>query len=201
MAYPFVSRTSANVCWAIRDFMSGHTDPKMLYSDGGPEIVSAGKQLGISMYGGEPGRSTTHSRAERRIRIVKDTCRALLLQNGLPLSKWSWVVQSACISLNLMFTGDEGDSPYYTRFRRLIPKEHWSSPFGSLIYCMPPKTRSLDLHTFAPRYVPCVNVGPLTLAGGHIGSAVRALPLEVFVRSQGTHPRTLQVAYQGLASF
>eukprot|EP00971_Amphidinium_carterae_P104739 2074423-Amphidinium_carterae.1 len=140
----------------------------MIYSDGGPELIAACRQLGLAHYSGEPGRSTTHARAERKIRVVKDTIRALLLQSALPTSHWVWVVQAACSALNLTQVGDDGFTPYQRRFRKW-PEKILQSPFGSLVYCIPPKTAKQVPHPFAPRWVPCVSLGPMILPGGRMG--------------------------------
>eukprot|EP00971_Amphidinium_carterae_P127722 2530280-Amphidinium_carterae.2 len=67
------------------------------------------------------------------------------------------------------------------------------SPFGSLVYAMPPRTRKHELHVFEPKFVPCVSMGPLVLSGGRIGSAMRVLPLELFVKSGGLQPSRLWI--------
>eukprot|EP00971_Amphidinium_carterae_P192517 3820301-Amphidinium_carterae.1 len=82
-------------------FLYGETRSLVGDSDAAPELIAACKQLAIAHYWGEPGRSTTHAKAERKRQVVKDTMRALLLQSGLSVDKWTWVVQASCAALNL----------------------------------------------------------------------------------------------------
>eukprot|EP00971_Amphidinium_carterae_P352932 6492774-Amphidinium_carterae.4 len=164
----------------------------MFYSDGACEFVSAASQLAIPHYPGEPGRSTTHARAERKIRTLKDSIRALVLQAGLPAVRWSWAVHAASVALNLLWTHPDGVSAYAKRFA-MPAKAHWLAPFGSLVYAMPPRTRAQTLHPLQPRFVPCVSMGPAVLPAGRVGSAIRALPLDVFIRSGGKTPSSLWI--------
>eukprot|EP00971_Amphidinium_carterae_P112889 2235658-Amphidinium_carterae.1 len=45
MAYPMASRSSEHVAASIRNFTNGSHDPSMIYSDGGPELIAACRQL------------------------------------------------------------------------------------------------------------------------------------------------------------
>eukprot|EP00971_Amphidinium_carterae_P147439 2921705-Amphidinium_carterae.1 len=191
-AYPLHDRSSETVAHCIRDFAAGKADPSMIYSDGGPELEAACRMLAIAHYPGEPGRSTTHARAERKIRTLKDTIRALLLQSGLPVARWTWCVQAAATALNILWEHPDGETSYDKRFK-VAPKPHWLAPFGTLVYAMPPKTQMSTVHPLQPRFVPCVSMGPLVLPGGRVGSALRVLPLDIFIRSDGKMPNKLWI--------
>eukprot|EP00971_Amphidinium_carterae_P336053 6472207-Amphidinium_carterae.5 len=157
----------------------------MFYSDGACEFVSAASQLAIPHYPGEPGRSTTHARAERKIRTLKDSIRALVLQAGLPAVRWSWAVHAASVALNLLWTHPDGVSAYAKRFA-MPAKAHWRTGSPHLARCFTLCRRALA----RKRFTPCNHS---VLPAGRVGSAIRALPLDVFIRSGGKSPSSLWI--------
>eukprot|EP00972_Heterocapsa_arctica_P039032 5748587-Heterocapsa_arctica.AAC.1 len=91
------------------------TSLKLLYNDGAPEIVKAGKSLKCHHDTSTPYRSATNGVAERRVRHVLEGTLTLLEQSGMPTGYWPHAADAFCDHINFVII--DGDSAWNKRHR------------------------------------------------------------------------------------
>ena len=97
--YPADNKDNASVELALRHFLGSSVSASTeLYSDCAGEISLAASNIGISHQQSIPNVPMTHRKIEKRYQQALGSCRAALLQSGLPVSWWPEALSYACIA-------------------------------------------------------------------------------------------------------
>ena len=100
MAYPTAGGDADSVVRAIKHFC-GRRKIKQVYSDDGPELISACVELKLNHDLSLPGRPQNNSLAERTNQFIIDQTSACLAHAGLPTCYWVQAITALCHLMNV----------------------------------------------------------------------------------------------------
>ena len=112
---PIASKTTQDMVKSIVLF-KGPDEIKKLYSDRGPEIIAAAKELNTAHCKSIAYSPKDNSIAEARVRMSKEGIRTVMATSGMPHKWWPYAAEYYSFAKNTLVV--EGDSPYSRRLKR-----------------------------------------------------------------------------------
>ena len=100
-AYPLVEKTADAIVTCFIDF-AGDSKIKYIYCDGGPELVSAAKQINARYDTATPHCKRRNAIAEEKIKRSLYASRTLLEHSGLDPMYWPYSARAACTGMNVV---------------------------------------------------------------------------------------------------